>query len=266
MMIKRFKRTAFYKKHRYRLERANGILSFVSALCLILFLMGDQSAVALKNHALASQIKSTAILTGIYSGVFSVDDDIIQAMARVPRHRYTANHYSDYAYYNVALPVDGQDYLMAEPFITAMMIELLDVERKDKVLEIGFGSGYDAAVLSRLVRKVYSVSQSEMMKTPAPNLHGTKTVYGNIKLRPSNDVLGWPEAGPYDAILVRQSMREVPAALIEQLKPGGRLVIPIGSPHDMQRLTVFKLTEDGRLVSRETLHVKISPLLKGREI
>ncbi|GEM_PF-988813 len=262
MLENRFRKTEFYKKHKYRLARANDLLSFFSAICLILFLVGDQSHMALKRHALSSEIKVTAILTGMHSGVFGIDDNVIRAMARVPRHLYIDRPYNNFAYYNVALPVEGQDYLIPEPFITAIMVHLMEIEKNDSVLEIGFGAGYDAAVMARLARTVHSIHQIDPLE-PEKLLSVKRR--GNIVARDSNGTLGWPEAGPYDAILVRQSMREPPLALLRQLKPGGRLVIPIGAPGDTQRLTVYTRRADG-VEKRETLHVKISPLLKGSEI
>ena len=263
-----FKRTNFYKKHKYRLARANDLLSFFSALCLIFFLVGDQSHMALKRHALSNEIQFSAILTGLHSGIYSIDDRVIRAMAQVPRHDYVNRPYQNFAYFNVALPVDGQDYMIPEPFVTAIMVHLMNINENDNVLEVGFGYGYDAAVIAKLAKTVHSVRQSDgkfdelsrNIKSPAPALEK------NIHIKKSKGLLGWPEAGPYDSILVRQSMTEPPLALLKQLKPGGRMIIPIGPASENQRLMVYERKLDGSIASRSTLHMKISPLLKGTEI
>lgn len=263
MLQQRFRNSEFYRKNSVRLSRANDHLSFFSALCLILFLVSDQSQLALKRNALSNDIKTTAILTGLHSGIFEIDHKVIRAMARVPRHHYIDKPYNNFAYHNVALPVKGQDYLIPEPFVTAIMVHLMEIDRDDSVLEIGFGGGYDAAVMAQLAGTVHSVSQIEPLTPAAASRPAQK--YENLLSRDSNGTLGWPEAGPFDAILVRQSMREPPLALLRQLKPGGRLVIPIGAPGDTQRLTVYTRNTEG-IEKRETLHMKISPLLRGSEI
>lgn len=263
MLHRRFRDSHFYRKHCHRLSRANDLLSFFSALCLILFLTGDQSHLTLQRHALSNEIRITAVITGLQSGIFDIDEKVIRAMARVPRHHYVSRPYTGLAYYNVALPVKGQDHMIPEPFITAMMLHLMEIDRDDAVLDIGFGTSYDAAVMAQLARTVHAVNQVDPLD--AAGKEPSRHRYANIFTRDSNGSLGWPEAGPFDAILVRQSMQEPPLALLRQLKPGGRLVIPIGAPGDVQRLTVYTREADG-IGKRATLHMKISPLLVGREI
>lgn len=266
MFVKRLKKSKFYQKHKYRLERANDLLSLFSAICLILFIAGDQSNMALKRHALANEIKITAIITGLHTGIYDIDDKVIRAMARVPRHHYVNQPYMGFAYYNVALPVDGQDYMIPEPFVTAMMVHLMDIQPTDNILEIGFGRGYDAAVIGQLAGNVHSVIQID----PLQKIENTDSFlnedYSNIITRESDATLGWPEAGPYDSILVRQSMAEPPLALLRQLKADGKLIIPIGASNETQRLMVYTRTPGGKIIKRPTLHLKIAPLLKGSEI
>lgn len=234
------------------------------AICLVaaavLPMGGDQSLLDMKRQALGSQIAFAATVTGLQSGVFTIDGDVILAMARVKRHDYLAKPYSAFAYFNVALPGGDGDSMIPEPFVSALMIHLLAIRPGDRVMEIGFDSGYDAAVIAQLAGRVYSISQTDRAAGPLP-----VTRHGNIFRRDSGAALGWAEAGPFDAILVRQSMREPPLALLRQLKPGGRLVIPIGAAGERQRLTVFT-TGPGGLARKETLSLKVAPLLDGREI
>ena len=266
MPLKRLKNNDFFHKFRFRPLRSNTLLSFFSALALLLFLSGDESHLALQRHALANEIRLTAIITGMQTGIYNIDKGVIRAMARVPRHRYVNWPYKGYAYYNIALPVDGHDYMIPAPFVTAMMIHLMDIDKDDDVLDIGFGPGYDAAVMAHLAHSVHSVTQIEPLEQQDHILSSLNKGYRNIATRQSGGTLGWPEAGPYDAILVRQSMRNVPYSLLNQLKPGGRLVIPIGTQNESATLTVFMRGPDGSLYKRPTIHMKAAPLLKGEEI
>lgn len=241
------------------------MLSLFSALCLLLFLAGDASALALKRHALSNEIRMTALLTGIDSGVYQIDDKVIRAMARVPRHHYINQPFRKLAYHNIALPAPGQNYTIPEPFLTAMFIHLMNLKPGDKVLDIGFEAGYDAAVMADLAGEVHTLRLgppvfAAAMRPVASYPRAAFTVHE------AGSTLGLKDAAPYDAIAVRQSMPAPPRVLLDQLKPGGKLVMPVGAPGDLQRLTVFTRTENGEIRERKTLYVKFAPLFEGREI
>jgi protein-L-isoaspartate(D-aspartate) O-methyltransferase len=148
------------------------------------------------------------------------------AMAKVPRHLFVATSQADSAYHNRPLAI-GLGQTISQPFIVALMTELMEIERADKVLEIGTGSGYQAAVLAQLAGTVYTIEIVEPLGREAAMRFGALG-YRNIVSRIGDGHQGWAEHAPFDAIMVTAAAREVPPALIEQLKPGGRLVIPIG--------------------------------------
>lgn len=247
--------------------KANDQLSVFSALLLLLFITGDQSYQILERRFMIGEIQLTALVTGLHTGLYKVDEKVLNAMSRVPRQEFIGDRYMDYAYKNVALPLAGEKHVIPEPFLTAMMINLMGVTKHDRVLEIGHGTGYEAAVLSKIANSVYSIRQESpvnaALKKPYANqLSG----YENVTARDGNGMYGWAEQGPFDAILVKQSLPEPPQTLLNQLKPYGRLVIPIDSGEPEQRVVVYLKLPGGKLEKRETLYVRITPLLKGEEI
>jgi protein-L-isoaspartate(D-aspartate) O-methyltransferase len=235
---------------------------------LLLFITGDQSYQILERRFMIGEVQMTALITGLQTGLYKVDERVLNAMSRVPRQEFIGDRYMDYAYKNVALPLAGEKHVIPEPFLTAMMIHLMGVTKQDRVLEIGHGTGYEAAVLSKIAKSVYSIRQENpvniQFKTPyEQQLSG----YTNVTARDGNGIYGWAEKGPFDAILVKQSLPAPPQTLLNQLKPYGRLVIPIDDGHQPeQRVVVYLKLPGGKLEKRETLYVKITPLLKGEEI
>lgn len=267
-MRKWLKNTEFYKRHKYRLLRANDLLSFFSALCLILFLLGDQSRQDLLRREMISEVKTTAVITGLHTGIYHIDDSVLRAMASVPRDSFLSWGYRRYAYTNAALPLDGKEYMIPEPFVTAMMVHLMKIQPGDKVMEIGYGVGYEAAVMSKLASAVYSVRQTAPLNKRLNHYEPLeKRGYTNVFTKTANGPAGWIENGPFDAILVKQSLRAPPRVLIDQLRPGGRLVVPVGDPYeDTQRLMVYFKDINGEVTAIPSIFIQISPLFKGEEI
>ncbi len=185
---------------------------------------------------------------------------VMSAMARVPRHAFVPEDMQEYAYDNGPLPI-GHGQTISQPYIVALMSELLHVNEGDTVLEIGTGSGYQTAVLSLLVQRVYSVELVDALgqraKSRLRNLG-----YNNVETMTGDGHLGWPEHAPYDGIIVTAAAAQIPPALEEQLKPGARLVIPVGDSLRGQQLMVVEKGWDNT-ISRETvLPVAFVPLVQ----
>lgn len=258
---------AFKHLTKRKLLRANDQLSVISALLLLLFITGDQSYQILERRFMIGEIQMTALITGLHTGLYKVDEKVLNAVSRVPRDEFVGDQYMSYAYKNVALPMAGEKHLIPEPFLTSMMIHLMGVTEHDRVLEIGHGTGYEAAVLSKIAKSVYSIRQESPVKIPGKQPYAEQlTDYENVSARDGNGLYGWAEQGPFDAILVKQSLAAPPQTLLNQLKPYGRLVIPIDQDDGTQRVMVYLKLPGGKLESRETLYVKTTPLLKGEEI
>ncbi|MEX2452143.1 MAG: protein-L-isoaspartate(D-aspartate) O-methyltransferase [Rhodospirillales bacterium] len=208
---------------------------------------------------IAEGARETAALTG--RARFS--DRVMRAIAAVPRHEFVAADQQAYAYFNRPLSI-GRGQTISQPFIVAVMTELLDLEPGDSVLEVGTGCGYQAAVLAELVERVYSVETIAALATAARE-RLEALGYDTVDIRIGDGFEGWPEKAPFDAIIVTAAPTEIPGTLIEQMKPGGRLVIPIGPQHDSQTLFRCVKESDGRLSAQRILPVAFVPMIKGPE-
>lgn len=204
-------------------------------------------------EAIARSIESSISDAGL-------DKRVLGALRSVPRHEFVPGEASPLAYADRPLPI-GHGQTISQPFIVALMTHLLEVKPGDRVLEIGTGSGYQAAVLSLLAREVYSVEIVEALgKSAAETL--ARLGYANVKTRIGDGYQGWSEHAPYDGIMVTAAPDHVPRALVAQLKPGGRLVIPVGAA--FQDLMVIAKTADGTTTSRRTIPVRFVPLTRGK--
>jgi protein-L-isoaspartate(D-aspartate) O-methyltransferase len=170
------------------------------------------------------------------------DPRVLAAMRKVPRHRFIPTHLWDQAYGDYPLPI-GEDQTISQPYIVALMTELLELKATDKALEIGTGSGYQAAILAELAAQVFTIDRVVTLLTQAERLLASLG-YTNIHTRVGDGTLGWPEEMPYDAIIVTAGAPKVPRPLTEQLALGGRLVIPVGDRWS-QTLTCVRQTKDG---------------------
>ena len=186
------------------------------------------------------------------------DKRVLEAMAEVPRHEFVPDNLRRYAYENRPLPI-GFGQTISQPYIVALMTELLRVDKDDVVLEIGTGSGYQAAVLSKLVKKVYTIEIiKELGEAAKERLR--KLGYKNVEVKIGDGYYGWKEHAPYDAIIVTCAARHVPPPLLEQLKPGGRMCIPVGS-FMYQNLILIEKTKDGKIKQRSVIPVMFVPML-----
>ncbi len=189
------------------------------------------------------------------------DAKVLRAMERVPRELFVAEAFTAPAYQDIALPIEcGQT--ISQPFVVAFMTEKLELDERHKVLEIGTGSGYQAAVLSYLCRRVYTVERwRELQKMAEDRL--SKLSITNVTTIIGDGWLGWPPQAPFDRIIVTAAALDAPAALLDQLKMGGRMIIPLGETRDEQSLVQIDKTEEG-LLETPLLPVRFVPLVHGR--
>ena len=217
---------------------------------------------ATRRTALLGEIAAMARATGYETGYPVFSDPVMTAMGKVERHRFVPVAQERYAYENRPLPI-GHGQTISQPYIVALMTELAQPKPGDVVLEVGTGSGYQAAVLAELAAKVYTIEIVEPVgKQGAANLEGAG--YRNVYTRIGDGYHGWPEVAPFDSILVTAAAPEVPPALVEQLKPGGRLVIPVGGRWDVQELLVIVKNQDGSITRKPTIPVRFVPLTRSK--
>ncbi|GMU92809.1 MAG: hypothetical protein AMXMBFR4_18670 [Candidatus Hydrogenedentota bacterium] len=189
------------------------------------------------------------------------DGQVLAAMRAVPRHRFVPARLQRQAYSDGPLPI-GHGQTISQPYIVAKMTELLRVGPEDSVLEIGTGSGYQAAVLAEIVKKVYTIEIVPELGSSAAELLN-KLKYENIETKIGDGYFGWEEHAPYDAIIVTAAASHIPPPLVEQLKPGGRMVIPVGPPLGLQQLYVLEKRKDGSIQQRSVMAVRFVPLTGG---
>ncbi len=211
---------------------------------------------------MVAEIAAMARETGGETGRPRFSDAVMAAMGKVPRHRFVPTPQDIFAYENRPLPIgDGQT--ISQPYIVALMTDLLDPKPADSVLEVGTGSGYQAAVLAELVAKVTTIEIVAPLGRRAMHLLG-ELGYRNVTVRIGDGYGGWPAAAPFDAIIVTAAPATIPQPLIDQLKPGGRMVIPVGGSSDVQQLLVVEKHSDGRTTTRRTLPVRFVPLTRDQ--
>jgi len=190
-------------------------------------------------------------------GKSALDERVMTAMGVVPRHEFVPIELQPYAYANIPLPI-GFEKTISQPFIVALMTDLLDIKADDSVLEIGTGLGYQAAILAQLARKVYSVEIIEELGRKAKQRLRQQGCT-NVELKIANGYHGWSEHAPFDKVIVTAAPDLIPPLLIHQLKAGGKMVIPAGLPN-MQKLILAEKLADGRMTVKEILSVRFSPL------
>jgi protein-L-isoaspartate(D-aspartate) O-methyltransferase len=221
-----------------------------------------QDAYAKQRAEMLADIAATARATASETSRPRFSDRVMAAMGRVPRHRLVPPEQVAYAYENRPLPI-GHGQTISQPYIVALMTDLLDPKPTDVVLEIGTGSGYQAAVLAELVAKVYTI---EIVAPVGKHAEAQLAALGyrNVAVRIGDGYNGWPEAAPFDGIVVTAAAPYVPQPLIDQLKPGGRLIIPVGAQWQVQELLVIEKRTDGSTATKRTIPVRFVPLTRSR--
>lgn len=195
-------------------------------------------------------------------GKDALDERVMAALAKVPRERFVGTYDRYRAFANGPLPI-GYGQTISQPYIVALMTDLLEPRPDSIILEVGTGSGYQAAVLAELVQQVYSIEIiGALASTAAERLQ--ELGYGNVTVRHGDGYQGWPEYAPFDGIIVTAAAPHVPPPLVEQLKPGARLVIPVGQPGGVQQLMLVEKRVDGSVSSRSMLMVAFVPLTRSQ--
>lgn len=216
---------------------------------------------AIRLREMLHTIGREARLTAPQIGRSSFDPRVMEALEQVPRDAFVPPEMLDHAFDNGPLPI-GQGQTISQPYIVALMTDLLEPQPTQTILEIGTGSGYQAAILSQLVKQVYSLEIIPLLTAQATELL-SRLGYDNITVRTGDGHSGWPEHAPYDGIIITAAATHLPQALIDQLKPGGRLVIPVGLPYMPQELLLVEKDHTGQLRSREMLGVAFVPMTGG---
>lgn len=183
------------------------------------------------------------------------DTLVLQAMTNVERHLFVPDNYRDYAYNDEPLPI-GHDQTISQPYIVAYMTEALQLKGDEKVLEIGTGSGYQAAVLAEIVKEVYTIEIVEPLVKQASGVLQAKG-YNNVVCRYGDGYQGWPEEAPYDAVIVTAAPPRIPEPLVDQLKDGGRMIVPVGTY--FQEL-VLLTKENGKIMKKQLIPVRFVPM------
>ena len=218
--------------------------------------MNEKHLAILRRH-MVEVIEIQADLMAEQLGKATLDERVLAAMLRVPRHLFVLAPLAPHAYEDTPLPI-GFGKTISQPFMVALMTELLDPDPQDVLLEIGTGLGYQSAILAELVAHVWSVEIVEEFAIEAERRYH-QLGYSNVDIRAGDGARGWVEHAPYDKILLTAAAEQPPAALLGQLKPGGRMVLPMGPP-DAQKLTVINMDANRQTSFRELIPVRFSLL------
>ena len=214
----------------------------------------------MERQAMLDEVRASVRESSYYTGINALSDRVMAAMGAVPREEFVPRRHRKLAYQNTPLPIaEGQT--ISQPLIVGLMTELLDPQPGDVVLEVGTGSGYQAAVLSHLVRHVYTVEIIEALAGSASEVLA-RLGYDNVTVRAGDGYKGWPEHAPFDGIIVTAAAPEIPPPLLKQLKPGGRLVIPVGEVYANQELLLVEVDEQGKVNRESKLPVRFVPLTR----
>ncbi len=230
-------------------------LVFVAASCIAQDFDADR-------QAMVQIIEETTRQTSDYTGIQNLEPAVLEAMGSVPRHEFVPKNMREYSYRDQPLPI-GIGQTISQPFIVALMTALAGLDKDSIVLEVGTGSGYQAAVLAELAKYVYTV---EIIEELGQRAQATlqRLGYLNISTRIGDGYHGWKEHAPFDAIIVTAAPETVPEALLEQLKPGGKLVIPVGKQSAVQTLQVWHKNKRGKMSRTDVLPVGFVPLTRDK--
>jgi protein-L-isoaspartate(D-aspartate) O-methyltransferase len=259
---------------RYRLDMRRTIFMLLSCLVLAAACAPAQTVAndsrprlddfkAMRKQLIASIRKQTRN-TGDVTGVREIDARILDVMAAVPRHEFVPRSLRLLSYLDMPLPL-GHEQSISQPFLIALMSHLAEIRKSDIVFETGTGAGYQAAILSKLCKRVYSMEVIPPLAEAAAD-RLKRLGYANVEVKTGDGFYGWAGKGPFDAIIVKEAVHYIPPPLLNQLKPGGRMVVPVGPLNGSQILKLVTKDEAGRLHHRDILPVRFSPLQGGERI
>jgi len=211
-----------------------------------------------RRQEMVKEIEADVRETSLYIDADSLDPRVMKVMGSVPRHEFVPLTYRTRAYENRPLPI-GQGQTISQPYIVALMTDLLRIQPGARILEVGTGSGYQAAVLAELAEEVFTIEIIEALGEQATER--LKVLgFGNVRVQLGDGYYGWEEYAPFDAIVVTAAASHIPPPLVKQLKPGGRMVIPVGGRFQVQQLTLIDKDSDGKTRTRQILPVRFVPL------
>lgn len=228
----------------------------------MIFVVTQEMTMNIKKHLenMLKEIEDEVVFTERFIGKNKLDESVMRAMREVPRHEFVPKMQQSLAYMNGPLSI-GHGQTISQPYIVALMTDMLSVNEDSVVLELGTGSGYQAAVLSRIVKQVYSMEViPELLESAQQKFE--KLGYNNIETRLGDGHQGWPEHAPYDGIIVTAAAGDIPEALIAQLKPEANLVIPVSRDFGPQELLLVRKQKDGSIITNDVLAVAFVPLVK----
>ncbi len=240
--------------HSFLLDRVVRII--ILSLFLFTFVSADDFSSARKD--MVNEILLDVKRTELSTGKDSLNSRVVDALYGVPRHNFVRPGDEKYAYENRPLRI-GYGQTISQPYIVAIMTELLDINAGDKILEIGTGSGYQAAILSVLAKSVFTIEIIEPLAKQA-RIRLSRMGFDNVQVRLADGYYGWQEEAPFDAIVVTAAATHIPAPLLNQLKPGGKMVAPVGSQFFTQQLMLIERSLDGTVRTRQILPVSFVPL------
>jgi protein-L-isoaspartate(D-aspartate) O-methyltransferase len=228
----------------------------------MLGLTADGQDYASQRARMVAEVEAMYAETRFETGLPAMSPAVRRAMGKVERHRLVPPGEASRAYRNHPLPI-GSGQTISQPYIVALSTDLLQPKPGDVVLEVGTGSGYQAAVLAEIVARVYTIEIIPSLGNEARK-RLQELGYGNIEVRIGDGYAGWPERAPFDGIVVTAAAPRVPKALVDQLKPGGRMVIPVGGTGDVQYLKLLTKRADGGVDEKRVLPVRFVPLVPGK--
>jgi protein-L-isoaspartate(D-aspartate) O-methyltransferase len=243
------------------MNRAAALVAAFAVAAVGAALAQDPPDFAEQRRLLVDAIEKAVNRARERAGERAIDPRVIAAMGKVPRHEFAPPELRPYAYIDRPLPV-GPDATISQPTLVAVMTDLLGIKAGDRVLEVGVGGGYHTAILAELTPEVTSVEfHADVARAAQRTL--ARLGYGRVQVQVADGYYGWRPGAPYDAILVRMAIPDVAAALFAQLKPGGRLIAPVGPPDTAQILTVFRKEADGRVTEAAIMPVRFRALPGG---
>jgi protein-L-isoaspartate(D-aspartate) O-methyltransferase len=228
--------------------------------CFVPVVANAESNYEAHRRAMVQEVENEIAATSAYTSIDALDVVVVDALLAVPRHEFVPQADRARAYVNRALPI-GEQQTISQPFVVAIMTQLAGVRRESRVLEIGTGSGYQAAVLAEIADHVYTIEIIDTLAARAAETLQTLG-YDNVEVRAGDGYRGWPEHAPFDAILVTAAPETVPQPLIEQLAIGGKLVIPVGPEGESQSLQVLERRANGTVTTRDVIPVIFVPFTR----